>query len=385
MLKRNNILFTANGNGFTDQLNTIFADFSKREMGVVVRMVFFGNPSCHEEYHEHLGLIHNLVNQKFKNKPPTFTYIAQPPLGASSLIMEATVIIPDEATGIFYRRYKAIPYIIIEDPSARMLFLSGIKADYKLKVREQADSVFSVIMNIMQGENLPLSSVVRQWNYIPDITGVKDGLQNYQEFNDSRSFYFGKTCFTNGYPAATGIGTWCSGVSIDIDAMHTLDNSCKIFPVNNDLQVPAHFYSPAVLVGKVEKCPGNKTTPKFERAKVIVCGNKGIIFISGTAAIRGEKSTIDQGIERQTNITLDNIDHLISNNTLAVSGIIEINNVSVSSFRIYLKDGQFYDVVKNIIDKKYPGVQAVYLKGDVCRPELLIEIEALAFVELLSD
>jgi enamine deaminase RidA (YjgF/YER057c/UK114 family) len=385
MLKRNSFFFTANGTGFRDQLNTIFADFGKREMGVVVRMVFFGNLSCHEEYHEHLGLIHNLVNQKFKNKPPTFTYIAQPPLGASSLIMEATVIIPDEATGIFYRRYKAIPYIILEGPSARMLFLSGIKADYKLKVREQADSVFSDILNIMQGENLPLSSVVRQWNYIPDITGVKDGLQNYQEFNDSRSFFYDKAGFSNGYPAATGIGTWCSGVSIDIDAIQPLDDSCKIFPVNNDLQVPAHFYSPAVLIGIDGIGPGNKTTPKFERAKVVVYGNRGIIYVSGTAAIRGEKSTIDQAIEEQTHITLENIDHLISVNTLAVSGIAGVNNVSVGTLRIYLKDGQFYEVVKNIIDKKYPGVQAVYLKGDVCRPELLIEIEALAFAELLSD
>jgi len=373
------------GAGFKEKLQNILHQYTEKKKHMVIRLVFFGNPSCHEEYKVHLELINEWVVQMFGSKPPVFSYVVQPPLGECSLIMEATSIIPEESTAIFHKRYKTIPYILIEDQSARMLFLSGVKADHTLKIREQADSVFSDILDIMQGENMPLSSIVRQWNYIPDILGIKDGLQNYQQFNDSRSFCYSKTNFTDGYPAATGIGTCCSGVSIDLDAMHPLDNSCKIIPVNNHLQVPAHFYSSAVLVGKEDKRSGTKTTPKFERAKVIACANKGIIYISGTAAIRGEMSTNDQGIEEQTSTTLEHIDHLIANNTLAVSGINGVNNISLSSLRIYLKDGQSYEVVKNIIEKKYPGVQAVYLKGDVCRPELLIEIEGLAFAELLPD
>jgi hypothetical protein len=381
MLKRNICFIHSRGNVFIDQLDSIFYALDQRNLNNIVRMVFFGNPSCHVEYLKQLEIIGEWIELTFENKPPTFSYIWQPPLGGSSLILEVTAIVPDDATQIVYKNYKNIPYILVKQSQATMLFLTGMKAgSFLLNVRNQADAVFSGIEKILQAENFHLSSIVRQWNYIQDIVGVENGKQNYQEFNDSRSFYYGKTSFSHGFPAATGIGAVFPGVSIDLDALLPTDSSLTIIPVNNKLQVPAHFYSAEVLFGDDDECSGIKTTPKFERAKLILSGNKGILYLSGTAAIRGEMSLQFAGIEEQTIITLENIDHLISGTTLSDSGIQKSDHISLNALRIYLKEGQYYDVVKQFVDKKYPGVQAVYLTGDVCRNELLIEIEGLAFI-----
>ena len=385
MLIRTNSFFTAKGSGFRDQLNSLLSEIHQKEPGIVARMVIFGNPDCYQEFHEHLEIIHDSVNREFDKKPPTFSYITQPPLGGSCLIIETTSIVADEATQVFYKECKNTPYILAKAGNMRILFLSGIKAESSaLMVSEQSDAVFSGILSVLQAENMQISSIVRQWNYIQDIVDIDDGRQNYQEFNDSRSLFYGKTVFTRGFPAATGIGTLHAGVSIDLDAIEPLDNSCQIMPVNNNLQVPAHGYSPAVLIGKPKENGKVKTTPKFERAKVILSGNKGFVYISGTAAIRGEMSTYNKGIEEQTRITIENIEHLISKNNLAAAGIDGVNNTSVNSLRVYLKNRSYYTIAKNIIDKKYPGVIAIYLVGDVCRPELLIEVEGIADFDLLK-
>ena len=146
------------------------------------------------------------------------------------------------------------------------------------------------------------------------------------------------------------------------------------------MQVPAHDYSDAVLIAaKDEKC-GSVTTPKFERGKLVLSGTEGTIYISGTAAIRGEMSLKNMGIGEQTRITLENIEHLISEETLANSGAGVFGKVEISSLRIYLKEESFFEPCKRIIDDNYPGVPAVYLKADICREELLVEIEGLAIM-----
>lgn len=99
---------------------------------------------------------------------------------------------------------------------------------------------------------------------------------------------------------------------IDLEALHFLQADVKVIPLNNDLQVPAHANSPCVLLGDDDRKTGKKSTPKFERGKIILYGDKGHVFISGTAAIRGEVSMKDAGIEEQTRMTLENIQYLTS-------------------------------------------------------------------------
>ena len=370
------------GRGITleEQLSHIFTAYEQNR--VTVRLVFFGNPVNNKDYLSHLKLITQFVYHYFKDQPPVFSYVAQPSL-EESLVMEVVELIPESGMQVFYKRWKDIPYIIAESSKIKRLFLGGVKADtYEINIRQQSDEIFSKLEEIISFEEMPISSIIRQWNYIEQIVRVTNGHQNYQDFNESRARFYDKASWVNGYPAATGVGSCCAGVMIDLDAFHPVSSGVEVLALNNSWQVPAHGYSPCVLIGTSDVRTGLKTTPKFERGKLVYWENKGLVYVSGTAAIRGEESLKNVGIVEQTRITLENIEHLISKEILSEAGVENASGAQLHSMRVYLKDEALFEPAKQIINEKYEALPSVYLKGDVCREELLVEIEGFAYMDL---
>jgi enamine deaminase RidA (YjgF/YER057c/UK114 family) len=370
---------TGEGISFEEQLEHLFENYIP--IGDTIRLVFFGNPQNRTEYLLHQEMIKQGLNKKFGQRPPVFTYVAQPPIEKLQLAMEVFELKNGDDTQILYKQKNDLSYIIVQTDKMKALFFGGAmssKSDESILI--QSDLIFTGLEEIFMSEKMPISSIVRQWNYIEKITSIKLGIQNYQNFNDARSQFYQKTRWSEGFPAATGIGISFGGVIINLDAIYSNGSGIKIVPLNNSLQVPAHGYSSSVLIGAVEEADIQLTTPKFERAKLILFDNEGIIYISGTAAIRGEMSLMNMGIEEQTRITLENIEHLISPETLASSGAGPFGKIEITSLRIYLKEESYFESCKRIVDANYSGVPAVYLKADICRKELLVEIEGLARV-----
>ena len=126
----------------------------------------------------------------------------------------------------------------------------------------------------------------------------------------------------------------------------------------------------------INNTDAHKTTPKFERARHIE-GEEQMIYISGTAAIRGEESC-QQDIVGQTALTMENIDHLISAENQVASGVKRPAKMEYATMRAYLKYCDNLDDVTTWIDEHYPNMQTLYLWADICREELLIEIEGIA-------
>ena len=216
--------------------------------------------------------------------------------------------------------------------------------------------------------------------YIEKITNYDNvGHQHYQDFNDARSLFYTNVEWETGYPAATGIGTQCGGIMVDMDVLLCKDETILLTGVDNPLQVAAHAYSQQVLLG--ETILQAKTTPKFERAKAIWKEDHGFIYISGTAAIRGEQSLEGVGIEEQTLITLENIDYLVSNENLQRAGIPVTKKGELTNFRVYVKYWKDLDKVRRILEAKYPKLPVIYTLTDVCRSELLIEIEGVGLLQ----
>ncbi|MDD4033742.1 MAG: hypothetical protein PHS48_10910 [Bacteroidales bacterium] len=46
--------------------------------------------------------------------------------------------------------------------------------------------------------------------------------------------------------------------------------------------------------------------------------------------------------------------------------------------RVYIKKPEFFDDVHTLIHNLYPEIPVAYLLADICRDELLVEIEGLA-------
>lgn len=345
-----------------------------------VRMVFFGAPADNEEYVAHLATLKETVENTFREYKPLVSYVAQP-VDTGGIAMEVHEVVLTGEDGIAHQQHADIPYIVVERKGCKRLFLGGVTGDVlHQSIRRQADDVFARIRRVLEVERMPVSAIIRQWNYIEKITGYDDaGHQHYQDFNDARSLFYSNTEWKTGYPAATGIGTQWGGVMIDMDVLLCPDQTVQVAGVDNPLQVAAHAYSQQVLLGKTAL--QQRTTPKFERAKAVWKKDHGFIYISGTAAIRGEQSLEGVGIEKQTLATLENIEYLVSSENLRRSGVPVTKDTGLINFRVYVKHWEDLEKARRVVETRYPSLPAIYTLTDVCRPELLIEIEGMGILE----
>ncbi len=261
----------------------------------VVRLVFFGNPADNAEYAAQLATINERVAERFGDKRPVVTYVAQKPL-QGRFKMEITTL-NCTAKGEVDVKYGKDNYLVLTDPTGRELIVGGIVADdLTADAITQSDNVFGRLRQIMDAEGFPTGSIVRQWNYVEGITDFDGERQHYQDFNDARSRFYATTSWPVGYPAATGIGTRMGGIMVELNALIKGDGIIDM-PLDNSLQVAAHSYSQEVLLGAVDSELKHKTTPKFERARLIGYPDDATVYISGTAAIRGEDSLTDNGTD----------------------------------------------------------------------------------------
>jgi enamine deaminase RidA (YjgF/YER057c/UK114 family) len=341
----------------------------------VVNLVFFGI-SADEKYDEDLQIIRSLAEGIFEENIPLITYITQTPDAPNEIALEIFYR-PPFILSLSYQETDGVRYALMETAKSRILITEGINSDEAV-TGSQANDIFTKAAHILKNQKMQTKDIVRQWNYIGQITGMTGGIQHYQTFNDARAdFYRDSNWKTNGYPAATGIGMSANRLIVSFIAMSPFDDQVQIQPLNNSLQTPAHAYSEKVLVCTT----GNErhATPKFERAKIIKNDSFGICFISGTAAIRGEQSMNSMDAALQTRQTLENIQYLISDKNLEENGIG--GKVSIPSLlRVYVKYGKDMDAVKNEVGKVWPQIPAVYLEAGICREELLVEIEGVATV-----
>jgi spore coat polysaccharide biosynthesis protein SpsF (cytidylyltransferase family) len=98
--------------------------------------------------------------------------------------------------------------------------------------------------------------------------------------------------------------------------------------------------------------------------------------VSGTAAIRGEQSEETHSAQQQTITTIENIKHLTSTENLVRYGCSP-HKLQYRQIRVFIKRKEDYEEVKSVVEKAYPQVEVVYTLADVCRSELLVEIEGI--------
>lgn len=326
----------------------------------VLRLLFFGTPNDQTEYLRRRALLQEKLKERFGDQMPAYSYIAQPPLDAP-LVLEVHSFTPDPDDRIYYRAIKELPYVLLENSQGRFLFAGGFQGDLFDTIEKQSSTVFDKISHLLAEEKFSIHQIIRQWNYIEKITTYEKENQHYQLFNNARSAFYKQTTWADGYPAATGIGTSLGGILVDFDLASFKDDFLSVTPIDNKLQVAAHAYSGKVL----EDANNLKTTPKFERAKSLNVGDRRLIYISGTAAIRGENSLEGVGLSKQLQITMENIEELI-------------NEAQLLILRVYLKFPEDYEEAVGLMNTYQLTIPVSFMWADVCRDELLIEIEGIA-------
>ena len=105
--------------------------------------------------------------------------------------------------------------------------------------------------------------------------------------------------------------------------------------------------------------------------------NKYTLFISGTASILGQDTIGIDDIEKQTLVTIENIMKLVdTNNRNGSPGTTSFDTGDLILLRVYIKRQSDFEKVKQICSSYFNGAPSVFIEADVCRENLLVEIEA---------
>ncbi|MCI0539463.1 MAG: hypothetical protein L0Z50_29995, partial [Verrucomicrobiales bacterium] len=105
------------------------------------------------------------------------------------------------------------------------------------------------------------------------------------------------------------------------------------------------------------------------------------------ASIVDSKTVHPGDILRQTEQTLDNIQRLIAPENFARHGLPGAGATlrDIAKLRVYVKRAKDYEACREVCERRLPRVPAIYLHADICRSDLLVEIETVAFSPLIAN
>ncbi|GEM_PF-31038 len=325
------------------------------------------------------------VDDFFSSRSPSIIWVAQPPEGTAWVAMEAVMLMSFEGVRVERRKWEGHAYVVLSDPPYKVLYAGGLgDRTPEPGIEAASREGFGSLRKLLRREEMSFSNIVRQWNYIGGILShtEKEKRQHYQIFNDIRARYYGADRFECGFPAATGIGQNSRGVIIDCIAVRG-NGSGDIVALGNPGQVDAHRYSQDVLVGGKPPGSDGKVPPQFERGKILWRRNRGMIYVSGTASIVGEKTVGKGDVIRQTRTTIANITRLVSPGNLTAPGAAAIPVPGdPAGFRVYVKHEEDIPCVKAVCRDSWGDAPMLFVQADICRRDLLVEIEGMLYVKL---
>ncbi|HZQ35369.1 MAG TPA: hypothetical protein VFD32_05515, partial [Dehalococcoidia bacterium] len=114
----------------------------------------------------------------------------------------------------------------------------------------------------------------------------------------------------------------------------------------------------------------------FSRATVLGEGSGATLFISGTASIVGHQTRHAGDPAAQTRETLVNIEALLAE--AAARGGMRALDLAALAYKVYVRDPQELPVIRRQLESAVGARAALlYLKADICRRDLSVEIEAV--------
>jgi enamine deaminase RidA (YjgF/YER057c/UK114 family) len=349
-----------------------------------VRVNIFVRSSDTDDYHSQLAVIDSTINKTFGKECPPFGAVMQEPEDPYLVIAEVGFVDRHSAF-VTYGHFHNRPYCIVNAENYKEYWTIGAQSVHPdLNILASSNASFKYLYDLYNHLGLSFNNIVRQWNYVGDLLSKEniDGRlrQHYQMFNETRSQFYKKYRNRQDFPAATGIGMLYLGVCIDSFAI-TGDENLKVIPISNPCQSESYKYGQKVLVGAPDCAMTQNQPPQFERAKLIVLHNAARLIISGTAAIIGEDTVGIGDVEEQTRITIKNIQILSAPETLKTQcPEIPVIPETYSYVRVYVKNKEDISKVRKICSEAYPNVPTTYVVADICRDNLLVEIET----ELIS-
>ena len=204
----------------------------------------------------------------------------------------------------------------------------------------------------------------RIWNYFPRINEEQHGLERYRLFCMGRHEALADTLpgFPGSLPAGTAVGTQGGALQI-----YFLAGTHPAIHVGSPRQINAYDY-PRIY---------GPRSPSFARATLSRMDHTAQLFISGTASVVGHQSQHEGSAERQALETVTNLRALIERASSTTPSLEQQARLQ-SMFKVYVRNPKHLETVRRVLDAPFfLSSHLLYLQGDLCRKELLVEIEGL--------
>jgi chorismate lyase / 3-hydroxybenzoate synthase len=257
--------------------------------------------------------------------------------------------------GIVWRRAGDVLYGSIE--LDEQLFAGQDKPALQVASEEAYRRIF----RLLDAQGLPV--LWRVWNYLAGINAETDGLERYRQFNIGRqdAFLACRRGATGNVPAACALGLAGGPLSIAF-----LAGATPAIAVENPRQVSAYHYPAAY----------GPRSPTFSRAALVYPPGQEILFVSGTASIVGHQTVHPGDVAGQCEESLANIRAVLHEANAQRRSAEFVMDALV--YRVYLRHAEDCPVVRNILQQTVGQAEVAYVQADICRADLLVEIEAQA-------
>ncbi len=237
-------------------------------------------------------------------------------------------------------------------------FLFGhmlVSEDVSAGLAETVRSVYDEVLEFARSSAYP--NLYRVWHYLPGINHINSNLERYRAFCVGRhAALAGAQGFEQNLPAASAIGTRAPGVLISFVA-----GRGKPLQIENPRQVSA-FHYPSKY---------GPRSPLFSRAMWIDSQDCPRLYLSGTASILGHETVHPGDLHEQIGETLRNMEAILAS---APPSMFE----GEVCLRVYMRNENHYRAIRQALETRFgEGCSIVYLRGDICRSELLLEIEGV--------
>ncbi len=233
--------------------------------------------------------------------------------------------------------------------SGEDLLFGSIAIDAAESLEQSAHDIYAQLIERARMAGYPY--FVRMWNYVGDINEHDDGRERYQLFCAGRHDAF----LAAGYhhdvdlPAASAVGMRGRGL-----IAYFLAAREPGVQVENPRQVAAYHYPHEY---------GPKS-PSFSRATVW----NDRVFISGTSSVLGHATVHHGDVSAQLDVTLKNIAVVLEQTGRSLDNVI--------SAKTYIRRASDFELISARLEGLLPF--NLYLEADICRADLLLEIECVA-------
>ena len=246
---------------------------------------------------------------------------------------------------------------VLHLPGRAYLTLSDIRADEATQKAgdpsEQAKVMMDRSESVLKQFGADYLSVPRTWMWLSDI------LSWYDDFNHVRNTFFTERGLIGrdsrqSMPASTGIGLYPFGGSkcaMDLTALLEPADSIQFLGAIGKQQCALEYGS------------------AFSRASRSITPAGETVFVSGTASIDASGATTNIGDALgQINTTIENVRAVLKDMNAADEDVVHI-----LAYCKTMEIAEVFDSIKG--DYHWPWITVIC---DVCRPDLLFEIEATA-------